>query len=306
MEFVFYSENLKNLNMTRPGTGPKSKINDDKNKRQEENMDTEEDSYSNTPAHSKYIKQAKNVSKSNADKQNGEVKVKIDTESMENTEKRKGSGKQKGIKFASHSENIPNGEVEQEKVFCIEKSIVVENGASSPGQEKKAIIPRTPKDKKKFTIESKDSKATLDKYETEKMYQTDNKGRTEFKYFNNVSLESRTDVSEDETMEESPSSKDSSTPTTEELDISVGSNTTESKYLKKKTSPEIDFRIYKHPIDHSHQPPHTPRENKCPINSYVSTNKSTYTVNVQAPPNDNGDAHPQKHGSPQQERKKVS
>ncbi|CAG2236172.1 CDKL [Mytilus edulis] len=246
------SENLKNLSMTRPGTGPK--ITEDLNNRQEERMDTEEDSYTPTPAQSKYIKQAKNVSKSNADKQNGEPKVRIDIEMMEKDDKRKNSAKQKGITFASQSENM-NGEMEQEKMFNIEKSVVVQNGRASPPA--KSIIPRTPKDKK-FTIENVDSKTNVDKFETEKMYQVD-RTNSEFKYFNNVSLESRTDVSEDETM-----SKDSSsTPTTEELDISF----TESKYLKKKTSPDLDFRIYK--------------------------------------PKDTPNTLADKHGSPQQERKKF-
>ncbi|XP_071124391.1 uncharacterized protein LOC143084803 isoform X2 [Mytilus galloprovincialis] len=280
------SENLKNLSMTRPGTGPK--ITEDLNNRQEERMDTEEDSYTPTPAQSKYIKQAKNVSKSNADKQNGEPKVRIDIEMMEKDDKRKNSAKQKGITFASQSENM-NGEMEQEKMFNIEKSVVVQNGRASPPA--KSIIPRTPKDKK-FTIENVDSKTNVDKFETEKMYQVD-RTNSEFKYFNNVSLESRTDVSEDETM-----SKDSSsTPTTEELDISF----TESKYLKKKTSPDLDFRIYK-PKDSTppDQPPPTPRDGRS-NNTYISTNKpSTYTVNVQAP-----NTLADKHGSPQQERKKF-
>ncbi|CAG2257960.1 unnamed protein product [Mytilus edulis] len=237
------SENLKNLSMTRPGTGPK--ITEDLNNRQEERMDTEEDSYTPTPH-------------------------------------------KKGITFASQSENM-NGEMEQEKMFNIEKSVVVQNGRASPPA--KSIIPRTPKDKK-FTIENVDSKTNVDKFETEKMYQVD-RTNSEFKYFNNVSLESRTDVSEDETM-----SKDSSsTPTTEELDISF----TESKYLKKKTSPDLDFRIYK-PKDSTppDQPPPTPRDGRS-NNTYISTNKpSTYTVNVQAP-----NTLADKHGSPQQERKKF-
>lgn len=302
--------------MTRPGTGPKPKNTEDKN-RQEENMDIEEDMYSvPTPAQSKYIKQAKNVSKSNADKQNSEVKVRIDSETVEKDDQRKYSAKQKGITFGGHSENIKNtDDGEKEKMFNIEKTIVVQNGRTSPADDKKTTLPRTPKERKKFSIELRDSKANVDKFETEKLFQPDNrlKNNSEFKYFNNVSLESRVEMSEDDMMDDSSAKDSSSTPTTEELEISIGNNSSESKYLKKKTSPDLEFRIYKPNVKDSsspEQPPSTPKEPRYPpTNSYMSTNKSsTYTVNVQAPylPSENTDSPPIKHSSPHQERKKVS
>ncbi|XP_048775139.1 cyclin-dependent kinase-like 5 isoform X4 [Ostrea edulis] len=73
------SENLKNIQNSRPDSGdssdppPRAVVIVE---RQEEKMDTDDDIY-NSPARSKYIKQAKNVSKSNAEKQNSQSDVKV-------------------------------------------------------------------------------------------------------------------------------------------------------------------------------------------------------------------------------------
>jgi hypothetical protein len=136
------------------------------------------------------------------------------------------------------------------KMFNIVKTIVVQNGRTSPADDKKTTLPRTPKERKKFSIELRDSKANVDKFETEKLFQPDNrlKNNSEFKYFNNVSLESRVEMSEDDMMDDSSAKDSSSTPTTEELEISIGNNSSESKYLKKKTSPDFypNQKIYKY------------------------------------------------------------
>ncbi|XP_062593139.1 cyclin-dependent kinase-like 5 isoform X2 [Saccostrea cucullata] len=77
------SENLKNMQNSRPDSGD---TNDPPRavvivERQEEKMDTEDDIY-NSPARSKYIKQAKNVSKSNADKLNNQSDAKAQKDSQ--------------------------------------------------------------------------------------------------------------------------------------------------------------------------------------------------------------------------------
>lgn len=81
------SENLKNLQNNRPDSGesneaPRAVVIVE---RQEEKMDTDDDIY-NSPARSKYLKQAKNVSKSNAEKQNNQTDVKVQKDNQK-TEK---------------------------------------------------------------------------------------------------------------------------------------------------------------------------------------------------------------------------
>lgn len=81
------SENLKNLQNNRPDSGesneaPRAVVIVE---RQEEKMDTDDDIY-NSPARSKYLKQAKNVSKSNAEKQNIQTDVKVQKDNQK-TEK---------------------------------------------------------------------------------------------------------------------------------------------------------------------------------------------------------------------------
>jgi hypothetical protein len=92
-------------------------------------------------------------------------------------------------------------------------------------------------------------------------------------------------VGEDDMMDDSSAKDSSSTPTTEELEISIGNNSSESKYLKKKTSPDLEFRIYKPNVKDSSSPeqsPSTPKEPRYPpTNSYVSTNKSSTYYQVE-------------------------
>ncbi|XP_052674548.1 uncharacterized protein LOC128156436 isoform X4 [Crassostrea angulata] len=81
------SENLKNLQNNRPDSGesneaPRAVVIVE---RQEEKMDTDDDIY-NSPARSKYLKQAKNVSKSNAEKQNNQTDLKVQKDNQK-TEK---------------------------------------------------------------------------------------------------------------------------------------------------------------------------------------------------------------------------
>lgn len=84
---LYFSENLKNLQNNRPDSGesneaPRAVVIVE---RQEEKMDTDDDIY-NSPARSKYLKQAKNVSKSNAEKQNNQSDLKVQKDNQK-TEK---------------------------------------------------------------------------------------------------------------------------------------------------------------------------------------------------------------------------
>lgn len=78
------SENLKNLqnNSGESNEAPRAVVIVE---RQEEKMDTDDDIY-NSPARSKYLKQAKNVSKSNAEKQNNQTDLKVQKDNQK-TEK---------------------------------------------------------------------------------------------------------------------------------------------------------------------------------------------------------------------------
>lgn len=81
---MFYcSENLKNIQNNRPDSGESNEVPRAVVivERQEEKMDTEDDIY-NSPARSKYLKQAKNVSKSNSEKQCNQTDVKVQKDSQ--------------------------------------------------------------------------------------------------------------------------------------------------------------------------------------------------------------------------------
>nr|XP_022324640.1 cyclin-dependent kinase-like 5 isoform X5 [Crassostrea virginica] len=77
------SENLKNIQNNRPDSGESNEVPRAVVivERQEEKMDTEDDIY-NSPARSKYLKQAKNVSKSNSEKQCNQTDVKVQKDSQ--------------------------------------------------------------------------------------------------------------------------------------------------------------------------------------------------------------------------------
>ncbi|KAK3100121.1 hypothetical protein FSP39_015052 [Pinctada imbricata] len=303
------SENLKNLQSNyRPDTGRSQKM-VVVVERQEEKMDVEDDVY-NSPAKSKYIKQAKNVSKSNAEKiaSQSETKVLRDAEKAEkvNSTSEKytvqpKSASQKSGALSSKSANQGHSykasrENFEEKISSSRdalsgksvKDIDHKHSTSHVNGVEKVITADTRQPARIVKIEKV---VTVDNKTLKQVNETAGRHLSTFSDFRNPVMDESPDTSRS-SVDESTStscttcttnSENSAPSTIDTLDLSISHS--ESKYLKNKdsvkVSPKMEFQIHK-PSPEPDSLQTTPRDPKS--NYYVTTSRSsTYTVNLQAP-----------------------
>ncbi|XP_033742063.1 cyclin-dependent kinase-like 5 isoform X2 [Pecten maximus] len=329
------SENLKNLHKSRPDTAVSEETKPSQGApqvqrvmvAQEEKMDTSEDSYIQMPVTSKYIKQAKNLSKSNADKLS-----KSNTDNMasqqetnkqpapqpvqrEATRADKYDSRSRTPKPALERGDMKGQSQDSGSQFDREKTLVLDNGYKirmttdkSPGVEESVT--------KGGRHNSTTSERTVDT-NNRSVSRTSQESRhhSTFADFRNANvLEGGLQSASTLTTAHSQTSSsniDSASPRTEDLD-SPGLHS-ESKYLKRKDNAKVvpdlsgETKVVKQSYSKeslSDSPTITPRETKGGNSQYKS---STYTVNLQAPNHSQESSENSKgqFGSPQVERKKF-
>ncbi|XP_021364336.1 cyclin-dependent kinase-like 5 isoform X1 [Mizuhopecten yessoensis] len=324
------SENLKNLHKSRPGTGVSEEAKPSQGMpqvqrvmvamgTQEEKMDTSEDNYIQMPVTSKYLKQAKNLSKSNADKlasqQETNKQPAPQPVQREATRTEKYDSRSRTPKPA-----LDRGDAKgQDSVgqFDREKTLVLDNGYKirmttdkSPGQEESMV--------RGARHNSTTSERTVDtNNRSVSRTSQDSRHHSTFADFRNANvLESGLQSESTLTTAHSQTSSsniDSTSPRTEDLD-SPGLHS-ESKYLKRKDNAKVvpdlsgEGKVVKQSYSKeslSDSPTATPRETKGSNPQYKS---STYTVNLQAPHHahsqESSENSKSQFGSPQVERKKF-
>ena len=277
---LHFSENLKNLQSNyRPDTGRSQQeqrmvvvV-----ERQEEKMDTDDDIY-NTTAKSKYIKQAKNVSKSNADKlaSQSETKLQRDSEKVEKvvTYSDKNSAQPKSASQKSGASGSKSSQSQTSKATVGGAKPVVHSqtaldhsegrgplsGKSSAkeydrtsGAESKQSISNMNGHDKAYVIDSKQPARTvrIDKVVTvdNKTYKANNEGRhlSTFSDFRNAVLDESPDTSRSSVDESSvTTSQTTCTTCTSNTESSLpydplemSAGHSESKYLKNKDSVKV-------------------------------------------------------------------
>ncbi|KAJ8298222.1 hypothetical protein KUTeg_024753 [Tegillarca granosa] len=279
------SENLKNLQKSRPGTGISEEQKPSQNyvsqNPQEEKMDTSEDTYGQPPVQSKYLKQAKNVSKSNADKlanQNSDNKLTRDTVDRLTQQQ---SDSNKLQKETEKTEKYSSQDVKQNQQ---------KYGLKGGGGVAKNV---------NHIQDGKSGAEKMYDYKQIRTNQQDSRHLTSFSDFrigglvdnNHVDNRSPSRVM-DHKMEVSSTSSE---------DIEVVPSATENKYLKSKdrTYDNNDVRFQKQ----NYSPESTPRDPK----SVYGSKSGTYMVTLQAPgsTDDSSEGSPKGHGNTQLERKKF-
>ncbi|XP_060064230.1 cyclin-dependent kinase-like 5 [Ylistrum balloti] len=323
------SENLKNLHKSRPDTGVSEEAKPSQGPpqvqrvmaAQEEKMDTSEDSYIQMPVTSKYIKQAKNLSKSNADKlaSQQETNKQPVTQSVqrEATRVEKYDSRSRTPKPVLERGDTKGQSIDSGGQFDREKTLVLDNGYKMRMTDKSGGIEEGMARGGRHN--STTSERTVDT-NNRSVSRTSQESRhhSTFADFRNANvLESGLQSASTLTTAHSQTSSsniDSASPRTEDLD-SPGLHS-ESKYLKRKDNAKVvpDLSGEAKPVKQSYSkeslsdsPTATPREMKGGNSQYKSS--STYTVNLQAP----NHAHSQESsenskgqfGSPQVERKKF-
>ncbi|XP_069129837.1 cyclin-dependent kinase-like 5 isoform X3 [Argopecten irradians] len=334
------SENLKNLHKSRPDTAVSEETKPSYSApqvqrvmvavgTQEEKMDTSEDSYIQMPATSKYIKQAKNLSKSNADRlsksNTDKVASQLETNKQpvpqhvqrEATRVEKYDSRSRTPKPALERGDTKGQSQDSGGQFDREKTLVLDNGYKI----------RMTTDKSPSVEESVTKGGRHNSTTSERTVETNNRSvsrtsqdsrhHSTFADFRNANvLESGLQSASTLTTAHSQTSSsniDSASPRTEDLD-SPGLHS-ESKYLKRKDNAKVvpDLSGESKAVKQSYSkeslsdsPTATPREPKGSNSQYKS---STYTVNLQAPNHSHSQESSEnskgQFGSPQVERKKF-
>lgn len=247
---------------------------------QEEKMDTSEDTYGQPPVQSKYLKQAKNVSKSNADKmanQNSDNKLTRDTVDRVTQQQ---SDSNKLQKETERTEKYSSQDVKQNQ-----QKYGLKGGG---GVAKNVNNIQDMKSGAEKMYDYKQSRTNQDSRHLTSFSDFRIGGLVDNNYVDNRSPSRVTDHK----MEVSSSSSE---------DIEVVPSSVENKYLKTKdrTYDNSDVRFPKQ----NYSPESTPRDPK----SLYGSKSGTYMVTLQAPGNsdDSPEGSPKGHGNTQLERKKV-
>lgn len=287
----------------------------------EENMDTSEDTYIQMPVTSKYLKQAKNLSKSNADKlanqQEANIQPPPQPVQREATRAEKYDSRSRTPKPVldrgdgkGQSQDTSGGQ------FDREKTLVLDNGYKTRMVMDKSVLEEGTRVGR---FNSTTSERVVDT-NNRSVSRTSQDGRhhSTFADFRNANvLESGLQSASTLTTANSQTSSsniDSTSPRTDDFDSPATHS--ESKYLKRKDNakvvPELspEAKITKQTYSKetlSDSPTPTPRETKGGNSQYKS---STYTVNLQAPNHaynqELSENSKGQFGSPQVERKKVN
>ena len=305
----------------------------------EEKMDTTEDSYLPVPISSKYLKQAKNVSKVTVENQGNQIsprpltqvnsstgeKVNSHTTVTDNTvldrgDRTKTVAPLTAENLRSKTPSSYNDQFRSKTPLSFtgesisDKSVLRDNGKQVTSADNKYVPPKSSKtDTNRMHEDSYKKGGISEKMDAKVVASTatssqDNRHYKTFSDFRlNGALEnshgsSTSGVSSVNVLGMPSSALDGAS--TEESDSP--SSHSESKYLKRKDNMKVVV-----PVEQSDESLSPTKENSpstSPRNSKSGhmPKSSTYTVTLQAPHNEVQDNKSNHHGSPQQERKKVS